>query len=64
MAFETPTMLVLGDKRVNLYLFWAVVRQAQRQLIVGMPRALELALRKVYQYQPVVSAFIAWSPSR
>ena len=54
MAFDRPSILVLGGKRINLFLFWAVVRQAQRQLIVGMPRALELALRKVYQYQPVV----------
>ena len=53
MAFDTPSMLVLGGKRMNLFLLWAVVRQAQRQLIVGMPRALELALRKVYQYQPI-----------
>ena len=53
MAFDTPTILVLGGKRMNIFLLWAVVRQAQRQLIVGMPRALELALRKVYQYQPI-----------
>ena len=53
MAFDRPSIIVLGSKRINLFLFWAVVRQAQRQLVAGMPRALELALRKVYQYQPV-----------